>query len=461
MRLAWLSLVLVVAGSARGEDSGWKAGVAKTHISPKGPVYMAGYAARKTPSEGIDCPLEAKALALRDEQGHTILWFTADVIGFDRPLTEAVLHRVCSQHGLKPESVALFASHTHTGPVLKVSEESLRERDIDPKSEAAQNTLAFRHDLEDALVKLASHVLNDKSLGRVTVSYGVGKAGFAMNRREKTATGYKIGVNPEGPTDKSVSVLVVRDPTGKIIAFVFGYACHNTTLTDKAMRLSGDYAGFAQQHLEETHPGSFALFLTGCAGDANPEPRGTLELARQHGRALADAVDAVLEAPMTPLSGPIRSAFTERTIRFAGPTGRAAYEQRLKEPGSGRQAHAKKMLALLDAGKPIQTEYVYPVQAFALGNRLTLLALAGEVVADYSVRLQKELGGAEHPLWVTAYANDVFGYVGSARVIREGGYEGLEAYYYSSFPTPLDEGVEEIVIDAATEVVRKVRQDAR
>jgi hypothetical protein len=457
-RIAFLVLALAIAGSVRGEDSGWKAGVAKTRIAPKGPVYMAGYAARKTPSEGIDLPLEAKALALQDAQGHTLLWFTADVIGFDRPFRESVSRRVCSQHRLRPESVALFASHTHTGPLLKASDESLRERDIDPKSDAAQNTMAFRRDLEEALVQLASRVLDGHSLGPVTVRYGVGKADFAMNRREKTATGYKIGLNPDGPTDKTVPVLDVRDTTGKTIALVFGYACHNTTLTDKAMKLSGDYAGFAQQRLEETHPGSVALFITGCAGDANPEPRGTLALARQHGGELAAAVDVVLAAPVTPLSGSFRSAFTERTIRFTGPTDRASYEKRLKEPGSSRQAHARKMLAALDAGKPIQTEYLYPVQAFALGDQLTLVALAGEVVADYAVRLQKKLGGADRRLWVAAYANDVFGYVGSARVIREGGYEGLEAYYYTSFPTPLDENAEQVVIDAATEVVTKVRK---
>src|SRR5205807_1739688 len=109
---------------------------------------------------------------------------------------------------------------------------------------------------------------------------------FAMNRREKTATGFKIGVNPAGPTDTSVPVLRVAGADGKLRAVVFGYACHNTTMTDKIMTLSGDYAGFAQAALEAEHPGATALFLTGCAGDANPEPRGTIELGQRHGREL-------------------------------------------------------------------------------------------------------------------------------------------------------------------------------
>jgi hypothetical protein len=447
----------VSAAPAQEKGCSLEAGVARVDITPQGPVYMAGYAARKTPSEGVDLPLQAKALALRDQRGNTILWITADIIGFDRPFTEKVVRRICEQHCLPRDAVALFASHTHTGPTLKVSAEGFKERDVDPESAAAKNNFAFRADLEEKLVRLAADAL--KKMAPAEAWFGVGRTTFAMNRREKTATGYKIGINPGGPTDKTVPVLRVAGAWGgPPIAIVVGYACHNTTLTEKAMRLSGDYAGFAQRRIEESHPDAVALFLTGCAGDANPEPRGTLDLAREHGRELADAVETTLEAPMTPLMGNLASAFTERTIHFAGPVDRAAYEARLKVPGSSRQAHARRIVAALESGKTIQADYAYPVQAFALGEKLTIVTLAGEVVADYAIRLRKELGTANERLWVAAYANDVFGYVGSARVIREGGYEGLESYYFSGFPTPLDEGVEEIVVGAAHDVVNAVRK---
>ena len=77
----------------------------------------------------------------------------------------------------------------------------------------------------------------------------------------------------------------------------------------------------------------------------------------------------------------LASAMAEPTLTFAGPTDRETYESRRNEPGATRQAHAKRMLAAMDAGKPIRKEYPYPIQAFALGDRLTVMALAGEVVA--------------------------------------------------------------------------------
>jgi neutral ceramidase len=102
-----------------------------------------------------------------------------------------------------------------------------------------------------------------------------------MNRREFTPTGVILGVNPRGLADRSVPVLRVDGADGKPRAVLFGAACHNTTLTGEHSVVSGDYAGFAQEHVRKRHPGAAALFVLGCAGDANPHPRGTVELARR------------------------------------------------------------------------------------------------------------------------------------------------------------------------------------
>lgn len=74
---------------------------------------MARYASRKTPSEGVVVPLHAKALALRDGQGRTLLWITTDSVGFDRAFIDRVIERLQKEHGLARESVTLFSSHTH------------------------------------------------------------------------------------------------------------------------------------------------------------------------------------------------------------------------------------------------------------------------------------------------------------------------------------------------------------
>ncbi|HEV3121973.1 MAG TPA: neutral/alkaline non-lysosomal ceramidase N-terminal domain-containing protein [Isosphaeraceae bacterium] len=457
MRCGFIVLIagsLIVASAHAGQPQAeWQAGVARVEITPDGPVWMSGYAARKSPSEGVERPLFVKALALQSGDERPIVLVTADLIGFNRAFTGRVVERLKAKYALPRENVILFASHTHTGPMLIDSVDRMKAYGIDP--EKAENNRRFTRELEEKVVSLVAEALT--RLEPVTIAFGTGTASFAMNRREKTATGFKIGVNPDGPTDKSVPVLRVTTAAGKPLAIVFGYACHNTTLTEKFMKLSGDYAGFAQDLIEAANPGATALFVTGCAGDANPEPRGKVELALAHGRELADAVAAVLAKPLISLHGPIRAAYTEATLHFSGPPDRPSYEKRLQEPGTTRQGHAKRMIEAIDQGKPFRTEYPYPVQAFALGDQLTMVALGSEVVVDYALRLKSELGGETKPLWVAAYANDVFGYIPSLRVRNEGGYEGLEAFYGSLFPTPLADDVETRVVRAAREVVEKVR----
>jgi neutral ceramidase len=73
-----------------------------------------------------------------------------------------------------------------------------------------------------------------------------------------------------------------------------------------------------------------------------------------------------------------------------------------------------------------------------------LVALGGEVVVDYALRLVRE--DPARQLWVAGYSNDVFGYVPSLRVLREGGYEGGDAMIYYAKPGPFNEQVEDLIV---------------
>ncbi len=59
----------------------WKSGTATAVITPKENMWMAGYAARKKPSEGVARELFAKALALEGTDGKPFVLVTTDLIG--------------------------------------------------------------------------------------------------------------------------------------------------------------------------------------------------------------------------------------------------------------------------------------------------------------------------------------------------------------------------------------------
>lgn len=362
-----------LAPAAEPAAYGWKAGTASAVITPGEPTWMAGYAARNKPSEGTWQELYAKAMVLEDQEGGRLAILTLDLIGVLTTLREAVEGQVRDRYQLPPERLLLNASHTHSGPEYR--ERSGRE-------EEARRYHKF---LEETLVALVGQAIERRA--PVELGYSHTRAGFAMNRRLPTPRGYRNSPHPDGPVDHDVPVLRATAADGTLRAVLFGYACHNTTLG--FYNFCGDYAGYAQEYLQADHPGAVALFVNGCGADQNPYPRSDLKWAQQHGRTLSTAVEAALFADARPVSGPLRCALEHIPLERSGDT-------------------------------PARRDY--PIQVVQFGDDLTLVALASEVVVDYSLRLKRELAG-EAAIWAAGYSNGYFGYIPSLRVLQEGGYE--------------------------------------
>jgi neutral ceramidase len=444
---------VVAVCAAENASAAWQAGVATTVITPKMNMWMGGYAARTHPSTGTAQDLHAKALALVDASGGRFVFVTLDAIGVPRSLRKNLEKRLGESYQLRPEQFVVTASHTHSGPEFRAG------RVPEDGRGSVENSRAYLAFLEETVHGLVGRALND--LAPAKLSYARARAGFAMNRRLPTNTEPNNAPNPDGPVDHDVPVLRVDDATGKLRVVLFGYACHNTTLTQTSYVFCGDYAGFAQQYLQEDHPGAVALFMTGCGGDQNPYPRSTLNHAQIHGRTLATAVEAALGTRSKPLTGALQSSYGEIELRYAATPSRAELETRLKSKDKGEAEHAQRMLDRLAKEGSLPTTYTYPVQVLHFGGDLKLVALGGEVVVDYSLRLKRELGGSA-TTWIAGYSNDVLGYIPTERVLREGGYEGRTASRLGSLhPSPWAPGLEEQIIAKVQELDRAVSAQRR
>ena len=424
----------------------YRVGAAKVDITPAGPIWMSGYALRAHSSEGVLSRLWAKALALESSPGGRIVIVSTDLVGIPRDLSDEVASSVKKQYGLNRSQFLINASHTHTGPMVWPNLSNLA---VLPAGEQ-EKLIDYRRKLAEALVSVIGAAVKD--LAPATIEFGEGTAGFAINRRQAAPAGVRIGINSGGPVDHRVPVLRIIDQTGKIRGILFGYACHNTTLTGEFYQISGDYAGFAAEALEQRHPGATALFMMLCGADQNPNPRSTLDLARQHGSTLADEVEKVLAARMTPVSGPIRTAFRLTQLRFAARS-RQDFETELKSKVPAQARRAAIMLKALDAGKRVD-RIDYPLQAVRFGHTLTMLALGGEVTVDYGLRTRREYSG--EPLITAGYSNDVMCYIPSARVLREGGYEAVDSMFYYAQSGPFAEDVETRIFTAIHQVMKSV-----
>ncbi len=440
---AWIVLALAGALCANAVEPDWKAGLATVRITPEKPLPMAGYASRTKPFERVEQDIYAKALALEDSQGHIAVLVTTDLIGLSRAVAEPVCARLQQKTKLARSQILLSSSHTHSAPVLSDEDRS----ESGATAEDARNIVAYTRSLQDKLVEVATQALSRLEPARVSWDSCV--AHFAMNRREFTPRGVILGVNPRGLVDRSVPVLRVDSPEGKLRAVLFGYACHNTTLTQTNYNLCGDYAGFAQAYIQERHPEAQAMFMIGCGGDANPYPRGTMENAREHGATLGREVCRVLDGSLRPVAGPLTCVFDRVSLPLQQ-FSRSELQAMTNGP-SWQTGNAKAMLARLDGGGQLATVYEAPVAVWHLGTNLTVVALSGEVVVDYVPLLEQAIGPLH--LWVAAYCNDVFGYFPSARVLREGGYECRGLYTTHGFFAPAAQ-------DALVAKVRELAQSA-
>lgn len=425
-----------------GGGSGWQAGIAKTAITPREPIWLAGYGARTKPSEGVLHDIWTKALAVRDGSGPTSVLVTAEILGFNAEMAASIAGRVEKKYGVPRERLVLSASHTHSAPVTG---QVLRPAyDFDDRQ--AKVIDRYTADLLDKVVDVVGAAIRD--LAPAELAFGQGLAGFAVNRRSPAFP---------RPVDHDVPVLRVGTPEGKVRAMVFGYACHNTVLS--GYEVSGDYAGFAQLAVEKEFPGATALFVAGCGADANPLPRRKLELATAYGQILAEAVGLVAQGKMRPLAHPLKTAFERLDLAFEAPPSREELQKRLSAaPAISR--HARHLLGIYEREGRLPDRYPYPVQVWQFGSGasspgLTWIILGGEVVSDYALRFKQQYGPGNS--WVAGYSNDVFAYIPSLRVLKEGGYEGGGAMVPYGQPGPFRASVEETIVAKVDDLVRRTR----
>ena len=416
----------------------WKAGVARAVITPEEPMWMAGYGSRDHPSAGMIHDLWVKILALEDSKGRKALLVTTDLESFAKYLSDRIRNRISATYGLTRAQVILNSSHTHSGPVLQGMYNIYTQ---DP----AENEKITRYSkkLEETIVALAGEAI--KSLKPAHLYSGSGVTRFQVNRRNNVEAKISEQTEINGPNDYSVPVLKVTNSSGDLLAVAFGYACHNTTLS--GYEWCGDYAGFAQIELEKLYPGASAMFFQGAGADQNPLPRRSVYLAQQYGRSLAAATDRVLKEEMKALSPVLTTVYSEIDLEFAPLKSKEELMKIAGESKGYQKRWAEEILHKMETGEKIMTVYPYPVQIWKLGEQ-PLISMGGELVIDYTLKFKEKYGS---DIFVIGYSNDVMAYIPSAKILKEGGYEGASSQIAFGLPSPWKENIETLII---TEVDR-------
>jgi hypothetical protein len=445
----------------------YKAGTASECITPDEPLWLAGYAARTAPARGRISDLYATALALEDDAGERFVVASMDSIAISPIVAEPVMEAARARHGLTRRQILLTATHTHYGPEFRPDKQVFfnipAEYGAKLPAVAEKLAAALTHTIDAAVARLAP----------VRLFARQATAGFAHNRRRHGVVAGKPSL--DDVFDHDVPVLDCVDGGGNRKAIVFGYACHNTTIPLEDLRYSADWAGFAKERLERANHGAPALFIPGAGADQDAEPRGSVDVSRQHGQEIADAVQNALDSAGIEITGPIRSEYMDVPLTLMPVTAQQLKEM-CESDDRPQRVKARFLLDQLDRGEALITSYPVPVQVVRFGDELLLVALSGESVVDWAHKFKRELAtelGAKGPtpspplaagyplggsplVWVAGYCNDMFGYLPTRRVQTEGGYEGGRANLWSSIPAPFTEDVEERITAAVRRLVKQV-----
>ena len=433
---------------ALSPTSDWKAGMASADITPTTPILMQGYANRVAESRGASDRIYAKTLFIEHAKGDGALLVTADVCVLRAGFVKKLCASITEKTGLERGKIMVNASHTHAGPVLG--------RDDLFRYKLSPDERKHIEDFEAHFIQLVTGAADKamKSAAPAHLSWAKGKTNIAANRRRKVDGRMRMSPNPKGYVDRDVPVLRIADPAGNTLGVLFGCACHCTTLTDAQTRISGDYAGYARQYLETRFDGIQAMFMTGCGGSANPNPRGTLTLARQHGHSLGIEVARILGGKLQEVTGPFTTAFEQVDLPLQSFSLRVL--ERMARGPVWQSYNGRRMLKEAKEGRNLPTSYRAPVAFWRFGNSLSLIGLPGEIVGEYVPLIQRAI--KDEPLWISAYNNDVFGYLPTKSILEEGGYETRGLVVEMGFFSP---AAEDVLINKVVELEKKLEEKVR
>ena len=214
---------------------------------------------------GVHDPIFARVLVLDD--GATIAALVSlDLIEVGD--TTEVRRQIQSELGIPVDHILITATHDHSAPRAgSVTPGGLAHG---PSSESLAYSKVMYDKVLGALKKAKA------SLQPARFGFGTGSVDVNVSRDQYTpGRGWGLGYNPDGISDKTVSVLEFESQSGQPIAILFNYAVHSTAMFNTAV-LSGDLAGAAEQVIEQKIGNNVvALYTMGSAGDQIPKVTGT------------------------------------------------------------------------------------------------------------------------------------------------------------------------------------------
>ncbi len=271
-RLSSVLLVLCCYAAIAGE---LKIGTATVDITPALPVSVDGQMALRVASK-VETPVEANIIVLESDgtggQKTTSVWITCDVVTIPTELRDMIRAGVADKlPGFDTRNMIINASHTHTGGVVRAN--------WYPEPDSILKVADYQQFIAGRVAGGVADAWKKRQAG--SVSWGLGYAKVAYNRRAKYADGSarmygRTDVdefrNIEGYEDQSVNTLFFWNNKGSLIAACINVASPAQIVESRSV-VNADYWYPLRQMLREQKGKNLAVLgWIGAAGDQTPRP---------------------------------------------------------------------------------------------------------------------------------------------------------------------------------------------
>jgi hypothetical protein len=253
---------LIIASLTAAHAEGFRASVVKIDITPETSQWLLGYGPRQ--STGVHDHLYHRIIAMDDGRTQFFLVST-DLCLYSPGVYDQVTTELEKQTGIKPLQVWWSTTHTHSAP--EVGPPGVAGIFMGQRYHHEHNN-EYSERVEKALIEGIKQARSRLEPARLGVGWGFAAAN--INRRARDIEGEAfLGLNPDGPADRSIGLIRLEKADGTPLALIANYAMHGTVLGDGNSLISADAPGIVAEYVEQK-VGVPMLYINGAAGNMAP-----------------------------------------------------------------------------------------------------------------------------------------------------------------------------------------------
>jgi neutral ceramidase len=396
-------------------ETGFRAAAVKVDITPQNSQWLLGYQARQ--SNGVHDHIYHRVVAL--ESGRTQFYLiSSDLCLFSPTLYDSVTRDLQKETGIDPAHVWWSVTHTHAAPEVGPPDMYKVLLGRSDHEWDREYTMTVTKALIDAV-----RTARDK-LEPARIAFGSGISMANINRRAKDVDGkISLGLNPDGPADRTFNLIRIARPDGGPIALVANYAMHGTVMNGQNLNISGDAPGTVTAYLEDKLGGT-VLYINGAAGNIAPiysvYPDPSSGHLSQFNVLLGDRILAAVAS-----LGPGTAAVT---MRLADKT--------IETPRRDGLTWPDELAAYATAGDRPMVRL--PLRFLAI-NDTVIWSAPVEMFCEIAMKVRERSPFAR--TFYFGYTNGWFGYLPTAQAFEEGGYEPRTSPFTAQVETDVSQAV--------------------